>query len=98
MKFYDMDGQVITRNEWIKLWETRQKIAIDKIGEFQISTVWLGLDHSFGSTGAPFIFETMIFCNNESHSLHETRWLYSTREEAEHGHTVAVALCREEVS
>jgi hypothetical protein len=33
----------------------------EHIGEYHISTVFLGLDHSFRECDAPLVFETMVF-------------------------------------
>ena len=30
-------------------------------GKFEVSTVFLGLDHRFGGNGPPILFETMVF-------------------------------------
>lgn len=32
-----------------------------KIGQIRISTVFLGVDHSFSGKGPPVLFETMVF-------------------------------------
>lgn len=47
--------------EWAK-WYDKQNRTVDKtkIGDVLVSTVFLGLDHSFGG-GTPLLFETMIF-------------------------------------
>ena len=37
-----------------------RKIARETIGDSDISTVFLGIDHSFG-VGDPLLFETMVF-------------------------------------
>jgi hypothetical protein len=52
-----------------------------------VSTVFLGIDHSFGH-GVPLVFETMIFRNGQGDEM----WRYSTWEEAEAGHEAAVKL------
>ena len=55
--------------------------------EYWVSTVWLGLDHSF-TGGKPLIFETMVFDgerhNNRGSDYAQKR--YSTEEEALRGH------------
>lgn len=49
-----------------------------------MSTVWLGIDHSFGS-GPPLIFETMVFSSKDDfHDLDCER--YSTETQALAGH------------
>jgi hypothetical protein len=40
--------------------EINQRVDKTIIGETTISTVFLGIDVSFGLTGKPFLFETMI--------------------------------------
>jgi len=62
--------------EWAKAFEisdrrvkkTRLEVSISgllvkdrKLGFVEISTVFLGLDHSFGAKGPPILFETMVF-------------------------------------
>jgi len=52
-----------------------------------LSTVWLGLDHSFDPDGPPLIFETMAFnqiTEEGRYDLWQERW--STLAEAEAGH------------
>lgn len=47
--------------EWAEWYETAERhVGNDKIGEVFVSTVFLGIDHSFGG-GKPLLFETMIF-------------------------------------
>lgn len=68
----------------------KRRVAATEIGDIHVSTVFLGLDHSFGE-GPPMIFETMIFGGDHD----EDQWRYSTWEEAEKGHAAAVALVEE---
>ncbi len=47
--------------KWAQWFEKAERhVADEKIGESRISTVFLGLDHSFGS-GPPVLWETMVF-------------------------------------
>lgn len=92
--YYGMDGQSISQDEWAQLYKRTQdptndprRVASTKIGDVHISTVLLGLDHSWGD-GPPLIFETMIF--GGEHDEYEER--YATREQAEAGHARAVAM------
>ncbi len=74
--------------EWAKQWESSDRIVKqDTIGDVKISTVFLGLDHSFGD-GPPLLFETIIF--GGAHDEYQDR--YTTYEEAEAGHEVAKQL------
>lgn len=76
------------------------------VSEFYISTVWIGHDMSMrkyflkeGEKITPIIFETMIFKESQSGEnmsgldLYQER--YSTIEEAEAGHELAVQLTKE---
>jgi hypothetical protein len=55
-----------------------------------VSTVYLGVDHSFGN-GPPLLYETMVFgCGK--HDKYQRR--YSTQEEALAGHWETVAMVK----
>ena len=58
-----------------------RRVAKDKIGDTEVSTVFLCIDHSFGA-GPPILFETMVFGG----PLDQEMKRYSTYEEAEKGH------------
>lgn len=51
--------------------------------DFYVSTVFLGLDHTFGQRPEPTLFETMIFYNDGTPTVKRR---YSTWAEAEAGH------------
>lgn len=72
-------------------WKTDPwKIGHDDIDEkCHVSTVFIGLDHSFGD-GDPVLFETMIFGG----ALDESQWRYCTYDEAERGHAEAVTQAK----
>jgi hypothetical protein len=63
---YILDGKTPIVEPNIREWDAWMKIADhrtvlrSKIGEVIISTVFLGLDHSF-SGGPPILFETLVF-------------------------------------
>ena len=80
--------------EWAKLFEGGNcRVAFNKIGDISISTIFLGLNHQFGE-GLPLIFETMIF--GGEHDQYQDR--YSTWEEAEKGHKVAIELVQKHMT
>lgn len=63
--FYVLIGKlavpVKTVEEWAQRFEhDKKRVADTQVGKFWISTVFLGLDHNFG-TGLPILFETMVF-------------------------------------
>ena len=76
--------------KWAKWFETAERhIGNDIIGKVEISTVFLGLDHSFGK-GKPLLYETMIF--GGKHDGYQER--YFTKEEALKGHEKALKLVK----
>ena len=79
--------------EWAKMFEVEDIIVKQTmLGEVKVSTVFLGLDHSYGKSGRPVVFETMIF---DLESLQGYQERYSTWEEAEQGHEIACELVKE---
>ncbi len=85
--FYDRRGQpMASLDEWATAFEgvTRQVASTTLPNGRLVSTVWLGIDHSFGS-GPPLIFETMVFPGDgDAHDLDCDR--YSTETDAIAGH------------
>lgn len=75
---------------WARWFGTADRhVANDEIGGARVSTVFLGIDYSFGN-GPPLLFETMIF--GGPHADYQTRC--STWEQAEAQHAEAVALVK----
>ena len=74
---------------WSRWFETADRsVCRTQVGESTVSTVFLGLDHSFSEQGPPILYETMIF--GGVHDQYQQR--YATRAEAVAGHAAAVAL------
>lgn len=88
---YGRDGSPLPLSEWGRLFEEHRPVAEETVGRYRVSTVWLGIDHSFGS-GPPLIFETMVF-RNTYNDVYCNR--YSTEQEAIEGHAHVVAHLRE---
>jgi hypothetical protein len=88
--YYDWTGRPISLGQWARLFEDERHISEDRIGDVDISTVWMGLDHNFLANGPPLIFETMIFGG----VLDGECWRYATEREAREGHARAVELVR----
>jgi hypothetical protein len=82
--FYRRDGsQYPSVEDWAKDYEkSDRRVAYDTAGGYEISTVFLGLDHSFGG-GPPLIFETMVFKVGSRSDMHCER--YSSEAEALRG-------------
>ncbi len=89
-KYILKDRQAVPASleEWAKWFQTADRtVAKAEVGEAQVSTVFLGLNHNWGD-GPPLLFETMIF--GGEHDKYQDRC--STWEEAEQMHAKAVAL------
>ena len=73
--------------KWARWIESADRHVRDTFrDDVRVSTVFLGLDHSFSASGPPVLFETMVFVNGSS----ETCERYSTWAEAEEGHARTV--------
>ena len=61
--FFDMDGKPIDAGEFRRLFAGKERLLKQEmVGDYWVSTVWLGLDHGFRpDPAAPLIFETMVF-------------------------------------
>ena len=82
---------IISWARWMAAHEDVRQLALDKIGDVEVSTVFLGFDH--GISGPPLLFETMIF----NGPRHLDRDRYSTWQEAMDGHAAMVAEVRKEI-
>lgn len=101
MDTYDRDGKPISLDQWTQLHGNIEylRVAQTELGPYTVSTVWLGIDHGWGRSHAPIIFETMVFAMHEPAADQRPEWLdycdrYSTEEEARRGHEEAVTLVR----
>ena len=86
-----LDGKTPVESHDLLAWgqwmqDADRVVAKIFIGDVNVSTIFLGLDHSF-SDGPPLLFETMIF--GGEHDQYQDR--FATWEEAEAGHAKAVA-------
>lgn len=105
-EFYNRQGEPITLHEYGTLMADLEykSVGYDHIGDFLISTAWLGANHNFSDHGKHLIFETMIFESGNSSETsswqfdnYQTR--YATEEEAVAGHAEAIrtVLCKTRV-
>lgn len=79
------EADVLTWGAWMEHGD--RVVARDEIAESTISTVFLGMDHSFG-VGAPILWETMVFGGPLNDSQDRCR---GSREQAEAMHARMVA-------
>jgi hypothetical protein len=92
MKHYilDDDKNIVEADlvTWAKWFETAdRRVAHDEVNGVKISTVFLGMDHSFNSDGRLILFETMVFDGD----LDGEQLRYSSWDEAVAGHKLMVA-------
>jgi len=72
---------------WFEANDDRRVVAQDEVGAVLVSTIFLGVDYSWGP-GRPLLWETMIF--GGAHDQYQER--YASRAEAVAGHARARAL------
>lgn len=76
-------------DQWVEMFSKGNRILRqDRHYGILISTVFLGIDHSFHKEGPPVVFETMIFGGR--YSDYQER--YTTWDEAMEGHWRALTL------
>jgi hypothetical protein len=83
---------VLEAAKWMEDNPNRKRVAYDELtdlngDEVRVSTVFLGLDHSWNS-GKPVLWETMIF-GGENDQYQER---YKSYEDALEGHKIALNL------
>lgn len=65
-----------------------RRVALTEMDNILVSTVFLVMDHSFGDTGGPILFETLV---SGLENIGDWITRYATWEEAKAGHDRAVA-------
>lgn len=95
-KHYILAGKVPTQVDlmtWARWFENIDNRRIDYTDindTIYVSTVFLGLDHNFGNSGVPVLFETMIFGGAHNNEL----WRCAFYNQALKQHAIAVKLAR----
>ena len=91
-RYYRRDGTTCSIMEWATSFESPEtrRVALDKVGETKVSTVFLGMNHAWDD-GPPLIFETMVFGG----PLDGEQEQYSTEEQAVAGHAAMLARVKE---
>jgi len=87
--YYDKEGKPLTFIEAAEIMSDMdyRRVRKDQIGNAEVSTVFLVINHNFGLEGPPLIFETRVFGGD----LDGEQWRYSTEAEAIAGHEEVVA-------
>lgn len=93
MKYYDLDGTECSFDRFAELFGAsnqeriirKTELATTVGGEtFEVSTVFLGIDHGFDDNRQPVLWETMIFGGPDGFNDAQVR--YSSLEEARSRH------------
>ena len=95
-KFILKDGipvrvELLEWAEWFEILENR-KIDNTVVGDFTVSTIFLGIDYNFAETGDPLLFETIVFAADDI-ADYQRRW--HTLGEAKNGHYEIVQKLRD---
>jgi hypothetical protein len=93
VRYFDRQGRRITAAECVPLWadHAQRRVAVtDVSADVRVSTVWLGLDHSWDD-GPPLIFETLVFGGPLDGEMER----YSTEAQAIAGHAAMVERCEQ---
>jgi hypothetical protein len=75
----------------------RRGVAVDTVDGVLVSTVFLGVDHTWSVSIGPLLFETMLFDHNEDgkhEDLDGCCARYSTWQQAKAGHEAIEAAMR----
>lgn len=68
-------ADLLTWARWVE--KSDRVVGKDTVGDQKVSTVFLGLDQSFGA-GVPLYFETMVFGGkNDQHMERYDTWLHA---------------------
>jgi hypothetical protein len=93
----------LTWAQWFEN-DDKRRVASTSINGWNVSTVFLGLDHSHGFSARPILFETLIFSETRKvkamgkmfrKSMENYGRRYATWDEALAGHEEAVKMIRE---
>jgi hypothetical protein len=91
LDYYDRQGRPITARQFAETHSAQMRVALTKVGAYEVSTVWLGIDHNHWG-GRPILFETMVFAEGSTMDHHCDR--YHTEAEAIAGHENVVGMVR----
>jgi hypothetical protein len=91
-KTYQLINRVPVEFDLDCFWPSREecRVAFTKVGPYTVSTVFLVLDHNFGDSNEPILFETMVFGGEEDYEPCER---CSTWDEAVEQHNRMLKEC-----
>ena len=102
---YILDGKIpvpcedlLTWAQWMEANDDKRIVKQQDIGPYWVSTVFLGLDHSWTDPELPHLFETMVFTTEHGHHASVDDGYFNrtpTWEMALEAHAEAVAWAKE---
>ena len=80
IKHYILVGQTPVPCEdtlaWVQWFHTHdRRVRVTQVGPYEVSTVFLGLDHRHSGEGPPLLFETVAFGCDDLRCEHCSTWL-----------------------
>jgi hypothetical protein len=91
-----LEPDVHTWGRWIQ--KAERHVDDERIGDYRISTVFLGLDHAWGEDVPPVLWESMIFTSNENDPLScDCRRCSGSWEQAESMHAKMVEKVKQHI-
>lgn len=94
----DTDGKTPIKTDlmtWVRVFETSDRVVKrDTVNGCNVSTVFLGLDHSFEHGAEPVLWETMIF--GGPHDNYQDRYTSYDAAVAGHAKAYEIAACTRE--
>jgi len=84
--------------EWARWFEKAdRRVALTELAHCRVSTVFLGVDHSWRAYGPPVLWETMAFASGDWTDMEREGVFnrYTSLEAAKAGHEDAVRIARE---
>lgn len=64
------EPDLMTWAAWIESADSARRVALETVCPgVEVSTVFLGLDHNFQERGAPVLWETMVFRNDDGDEM-----------------------------
>jgi hypothetical protein len=101
IRYWAKDGTPMSMAEWCEKFEDNEyrRVGLYQSWLLDVSTVWLGMDHSFNSDPKhkPIIFETMVFPKLSPRGCEIYCQRYATLQEAEDGHKYAIRLYKNRI-
>ena len=90
MYYIEADGKILQASflQWAEMFDnTDRQIKYTKFEDplYEVSTVFIGIDHNFATGGKPLVYETLVTTSTD-----EFMWRWSSRQDAIYNHDALV--------